>query len=88
MKKLILVMMAVGMFSAMPVLADENSDKKMNVGDDVRQSALKAETIQEKIIRIQGEINKGSTKYTAEELKKLNAELKEAKETQETLKKH
>ena len=84
MKKLVMVMMAVGMFSAMPVLAVE-SDMKMNVGDDVRQCAVQAETIQQKIARIQDEINKGSTKYTAEELKKLKAKLKEANDTLDEL---
>jgi hypothetical protein len=37
--KLVILMMAVGMFGAMPVLAEE-SNTKMNVGDDVRQCAL------------------------------------------------
>lgn len=85
MKKLVMVMMAVGMFGAMPVLAEEKSDMKMNVGDDVRQCALQAETIQQKISRIQGEIDKGSTKYSAEELRKLKAKLKDANDTLDSL---
>jgi len=44
----------------------------------VRECALQAETLQQKIKRIQSEIEKGSTKYSAEDLKKLENKLKEA----------
>jgi len=86
MKKLLLILMALGLFGAMPVLAAEHEDMdmgshegmKMNTSEGVRECALQAETLQQKIKRIQSEIEKGSTKYSAEDLKKLENKLKEA----------
>jgi hypothetical protein len=85
MKKLAVVLMAVGLFGAMPVLAAEHEGMKMDTEEGVRQCALQAETIQEKIKRIQGEIKKGSTKYSAEGLKKLEVKLKDANATLDNL---
>ena len=85
MKKLVLVLMAVGLFGAMPVLAAEHDGMKMDTKDGMRECALQVESIQQKITRIQGEINKGSKKYSDEELKKLNAKLKEANDTLDNL---
>ena len=86
MKKLLLILMALGLFGAMPVLAaehegmdmDSHEGMKMNTSEGVRECALQAETLQQKIKRIQSEIEKGSTKYSAEDLKKLENKLKEA----------
>ena len=64
----------------MPVLAAEHEGMTMDTKEGVRQCALQAESIQQKIKRIQGEIKKGSTKYSAEDLKKLEGKLKEANE--------
>jgi len=85
MKKFIVVMMAAGLFGAMPALAAENDTMKMETGEGARQFALQAESIQQKIKRLQTEINKGSKKYTAEEMKKLNAKLKDANDVLEEL---
>lgn len=57
MKKLVVVLMAVGLFGAMPVLAAEHEGMKME-HDGMRQCALQAESIQQKIERIQGEIKR------------------------------
>jgi hypothetical protein len=80
MKKLLVVLMAVGLFGALPALAAEHADMKMDADEGMRQCALQAESIQQKVARIQDEINKGSTKYSPEELKKLNEKLKETNE--------
>jgi peptidoglycan hydrolase CwlO-like protein len=77
MKKLVVVLMAVGLFGAMPVLAAEHEGMKMDTATGMRECALQAESIQQKVKRIQGEISKGSTKYSPEELNKLNEKLKE-----------
>lgn len=76
MKRLLVVAMAVGLFGAMPAFAG-HGDKTME-HDGARQCALQAESIQEKIKRLEGEIAKGEKKYNAKEMKKLEKKLKEA----------
>jgi Ni/Co efflux regulator RcnB len=86
MKKLLIVLVAVGLFGAMPVLAAEHDGMnmgshegmKMDTRDGVRECALKAESIQEKIKRLDNEIAKGEKKHDAKELKKLKDKLEEA----------
>jgi len=64
---------------------DSHDGMKMATPEGMRECALQAESIQQKIKRIQGEISKGSNKYSAEDLKKLNATLKEANDTLDNL---
>jgi septal ring factor EnvC (AmiA/AmiB activator) len=78
MRRLILVLMAIGLFGAMPAFAAEHEGMKMNSSDSVRECALQAESIQEKIKRLDTEIAKGEKKYSAKELKKLKAKLDDA----------
>lgn len=87
--KVIMMFVVAGMFSAVPVFAAHQEmmkDQKMMMEHEgARQCALQAESIQEKIKRIDGEIKQGSKKYTAEELKKLEQKLREANETLDIL---
>ena len=78
MKKFLVVLMAVGLFGAMPALAAQHAGMKMDTPAGVRECALQAETIQEKIKRLDAEVAKGTKKYNAKELKKLEQKLKEA----------
>lgn len=87
MKRILVILMAAGLFAAMPVLAAEHEGMKMgtehegmmmDTDEGVRECALQAESLQQKIKRIQGEIKQGSKKYSADELKKLENKLKEA----------
>ncbi len=78
MKKLLVILMAVGLFGAMPVLAAEHDGMKMDTKEGVRQCALQAETIQEKIKRLEAEVSKGEKKYNVEDLNKIEQKLKEA----------
>ena len=78
MKRLILVLMAVGLFGAMPAFAADHAGMKMDTSAGVRECALQAETIQEKIKRLETEISKGDNKYNPNDLKKLEQKLKEA----------
>jgi hypothetical protein len=95
MKKLILVLMTVGLFGALPVFAAEMGEMKMDshgnmmmqTDEGLRQCALQAETIQQKITRIQAEIGKGSSKYSAAHLKTLKLKLKEANDTLDDMQK-
>lgn len=85
MKKLILVLM-LGLFSVMPVMAAEHEGMNMgshegmnmDTNEGVRKCALQAETIQEKIKRLETEVAKGEKKYDAKTLKKLEQKLDEA----------
>lgn len=83
MKRLLVVAMAVGLFSAMPAFAEHPDMKVQHEG--VRQCALKAESIQEKIKRLETEVAKGEKKYDAKELKKLKQKLDDANKTLERL---
>lgn len=78
MRKLLMALMVVGLFGAMPVLAADHAGMKMDTKEGARECALQAESIQQKVKRIQGEVKKGSKKYSAEELKNLEEKLKEA----------
>jgi hypothetical protein len=80
MKKMLLVLVAVGLFGAMPAFAADHEGMKMDTPDGARECALQAETIQAKIQRLNAEVAKGSKKYNAKELKKLEKKLKEANE--------
>lgn len=77
MKKMVVVLMAMGLLGVMPVFAAEHGDKKMESKECVIRCSNQAETIQEKIERIKKEIDQGSQKYSAEDLKKLEDRLKE-----------
>lgn len=89
MKKLAVILMAVGMFGAMPVLAAEHEGMKkgmkMDTEASMRECVHQAESIQKKAKRIQGEIKKGSKKYSAEDIKKLNEKMKETNDTLDSL---
>ena len=77
MKRLILVFMACGLLGAMPILAAENCDMKIDTEEGVSQCDLKTVSVRNKIERIEGEIKKGSKEYTTEELKKMEENAKE-----------
>jgi hypothetical protein len=89
MKKSLAIILALGLFSAMPVLAAEHAGMdmsshqgmKMETADGTRECALQAETIQQKISRLTSEVAAGSKKHSQEELRKLETKLKEANET-------
>lgn len=78
MKRMLVVLAAVGMFGAMPVFAADHAGMKMDTPEGVRQCAVQAESIQEKIQRLETEIAKGEKKYDAKTLKKLKGKLDEA----------
>ena len=94
MKKLVVVLMAMGLFGAMPAFAADHGDMKMDMhegmqmetDEGMRQCALQAETIQQKIRRLQAEVKEGKKEYSAEELKKLQNKLQEANDLLDTLK--
>jgi hypothetical protein len=76
---------------AVPVLAEEGSmDRTYDQGQQPEKNECllvamncgnQADTIQQRIDRIKGEISRGSDVYTADELRTLNRELNEATKT-------
>lgn len=76
MKRLVLILMAIGLFGAMPAFA-EHSEMKME-HEGVRECALQAESIQQKVKRLEAEVAKGEKKYDAKTVKKLKVKLEEA----------
>jgi nicotinic acid mononucleotide adenylyltransferase len=76
MKKTVLMLMVAGLFAAMPALAAEHG--MMSSKEQAQRCAEQNEAIGKKIERLQGEIKKGKTTYTAEELRKLEEKLNEA----------
>jgi len=80
MKKILVVLMAVGLFGAMPALSAEHEGMKMDTAEGARECVLQAETIQAKIKRLNDEVAKGSKKYSADDIKQLQKKLKEANE--------
>jgi hypothetical protein len=78
MKKLAVMLLALGLFGAMPVFGAEHDNMKMDTSEGVRQCAVQAESIQEKITRLKAEDAKGTKKYSAKELKKIEKKLAEA----------
>lgn len=78
MKKSILMLMVAGFFAAMPALAVEQGHHEMDAKECIQRCAMQSESIDKKIERLQNEIKKGKTTYSAEELGKLEAKLNEA----------
>ena len=87
MKRLAVVLMVVGLFGAMPVFAAGHNGMKMDTKEGVRECALQAETIQQKISRLETEVAKGEKKYSAKEINNLTQKLKDANQTLDELSK-
>jgi hypothetical protein len=81
MKRLVAVaLMAVALFGAMPVLAAEHkhTGMMMDTKEGMRECALQAETISQKISRLETEVAKGEKKYSATQMNNLAQKLKDA----------
>jgi hypothetical protein len=85
MKKLAVLLLAMVLLGAMPVFAAEQGEMMMDPSEGVRECALQAESIQEKIARLKNEEAKGTKKYSPEELKKIEQKLREANKMLEIL---
>lgn len=77
MRKAALLVIAALMMSSVPVLAMEGMDKNECLAVSMNCKA-EVDSIQQKMKKLNTEIKKGKKVYSAEELKTLNAKLKEA----------
>lgn len=89
MKKMVVsLVLAVACMGLGVAFAEDNGMAKMEkdecllVSKNCRNATL---SIQEKIDKLQGEINKGTKVYSTEELKKLEDKLKDAENTLDVL---
>ncbi len=88
MKRVMVLLASVMMITATaPVFAADHSGMKMDTKDGVRECAMQAESIQEKIKRLEGEVASGNKKYSAKDLDKIKRKLKEANTLLENLNK-
>ena len=55
-----------------------NAGMKMDTKDGMRECTMQAESIQQKITRLEKEINKGSSKYSSKELEGMKVNLADA----------
>ena len=87
MKKIAVLMIAAfSMSVAVPVFAAEMTKEQKNECLLASKGcAGQADTIQQKIKKLEAEVNKGTKVYSADEIKKLNAKLKEANDLLDSL---
>ncbi len=79
MKKTAIMLLAAFMISAaIPAMAQMSKEEKDMCLLATKDCLNQADSLQQRIKRIQGEIKKGKKVYSAEELKTLNQKLQEA----------
>jgi peptidoglycan hydrolase CwlO-like protein len=86
MKKIALMLTAAFMMSAVaPVYAQMSPEQKDQCLLASKDCVNEVNSINQKIKKLQKEIKKGKKVYSEEEIKKLNAKLKEAEEMVDTM---
>lgn len=87
MKKFAVMLLAMGLFSAVPVFAAGDGDSKTDIKHTVSQCSIQADSIQTKIKKLETEIAAGSKKYDPKMVKQLKAKLDEANKLADQLSK-
>jgi len=77
MKKTIVLISALFAI-VVPTASFANADMNMGTKDGMRECSMRPESIQQKITRLEKEINKGSNKYSSKELEGMKANLADA----------
>lgn len=81
MRKIVVLMLAAFLTSvSVPVFAEEMKNTKDECILASKSCKTEVDTIQQKIKKLQNEIKKGKKVYSVDEIKKLNAKLKEAED--------
>lgn len=90
MKRIVLMLMAVSMMAAsVPVFAAEMTKQQKDECLLASKGCMnEVDSIQTKIKKLNNEVKKGTKVYSADEIKTLNAKLKEAEELLDNLLKH
>lgn len=80
MKSRAVVILAALMAFALPVIAQQTNEEKVICELAAKNCLNKAEILEKRMKKLNAEIKKGSTKYSAEDLKKLEQKLKETQD--------
>lgn len=90
--KLAQLLSAALLIAAVPALADEGNMQEQRQGMEKNECLLVAmncgsqvDTIQQRIVRIQNEMARGSAVYSQDELRRLNDQLRDANRMMENL---
>ena len=75
------VIIAVLFAIVVPTVSFANTRMNMETKDGMRECTMRSESIQQKIMRLEKEIDKGSSKYSSKELKGMKANLADANAT-------
>lgn len=79
-ERAILVLAALMMAAAIPALAQQTHEEKVICDLAAKNCLNRADILQKRVKKLNAEIKKGSTKYSAEDLKKLEEKLKETQD--------
>ncbi len=74
------IVIALTMVAALPVSAQQTNEEKVICELAAKNCLNRAEILEKRVKKLNAEIKKGNTKYSAEELKKLEQKLKETQE--------
>jgi transposase-like protein len=77
MKKNVLVLAAFLMAAAVPAVAELSQQEQVICNLAAKNCLNQADILQKRVKKLQGEVNKGKTAYSPEELKNLEQKLKE-----------
>ncbi len=80
MKSRAVVILAALMAFALPVIAQQTNEEKVICELAAKNCLNKAEILEKRVKKLNAEIKKGSTKYSAEDLKNLEQKLKETQD--------
>jgi len=79
-KSAIIAMTAMLMSAAVPAFAQQDAQQKELCQIAAKNCLNKADILQKKVKKLNAEIKKGSTKYSAEDLKMLEQKLQDAQD--------
>jgi len=81
MKKIVLMISAALLVSAsMPAFSDQTPEEKVICNLAAQNCLNKADVLQKRVKKLQTEVKKGTKKYSAEDLKKLEQKLQETQD--------
>jgi uncharacterized protein YlxW (UPF0749 family) len=81
MKKIILMISAALLVSAsLPAFSDQTPEEKVVCNLAAQNCLNKADILQKRVKKLKSEVNKGTKKYSAEDLKKLEQKLQETQD--------
>jgi hypothetical protein len=78
--KVIIVLAALMMAATVPVIAQQTNEEKVICELAAKNCLNKADILEKRVKKLNKEIKKGSTTYSAEDLKKLEQKLKETQD--------